>query len=111
MEIHNEGTVIHQQIVGDHATGYFIASEKAGIREIESVIQKHCTKQEAQALLPVLSELDESVKSGTKEAKNSKVWIDKMQKALSAVGSMATISNAAWWPLLVRGIENFVKNL
>lgn len=115
MEVQNYGAVGNQQIVGDNAMGIFNSDGKGGaegkadISEIINIIEKHCTEQQKEALWPVISELRESIEAKKEDSKKSAVWIDKLKNAIAALGNIASISTAAWWPMIVDAIRNVTQ--
>lgn len=117
MKVINKGAVENQQNIDSGATGYFFANGKGDISESEkmgvlrSIIEENCTQREREAFLPVISELCQSIGDGKKEVSNVSIWIDRLYKAAASLGSIATFSNAAWWPTLIEGISNLIQGL
>lgn len=76
-------------------------------------IGKKCTKEEQDIIVSVLNALESESKFNSVKIKNDGVepWGKKIQNALSCIASIATISKAAWWPLLIQLITDFINNL
>lgn len=113
VNINNNNNTGSMQVMGDYATviGSFSTSQLSEIQEIRKHIEENCTKQQADALLPVISELEKSAQLGMAEVKESKKWIDKLQSAILAIESAAVISNAQWWPVLVDKVHDFISRI
>lgn len=117
MKVINKGTVVNQQNVDKGAAGYFCPngnidiSKSEKMEEIRSIIEDNCTLQQREALLPVISELYQSISEGKEVASKSSIWIERINKAAAGLGSISAISNAAWWPALIEGIKNLIQSL
>lgn len=117
MKVVNKGTVVNQQNIDEGATGYFCPNGNIDIgksekmEEIRNIIENNCTLQQREVLLPVISELYQSISEGKEEASKSSIWIERIYKAAAGLGSISTISNAAWWPTLIDGIKNLIQSL
>lgn len=117
MNIINNAKVTNQQIIESGATGYLVSggkvdiNESAEMEEIKGIIEKNCTGQQQEVLLSVISELCQNINDGKEEAKKSSIWIERISRAISSMGDMASISSAAWWPLLISNVENLIQSL
>lgn len=72
-----------------------------------------CTSGEKETIVRILNELDRQAKESPVEVKEKGIepWWKKIQSALSAVASLATISKASWWSGLPAMIAEFINNI
>lgn len=72
-----------------------------------------CTLEEKEAVIEILNELDRQVIESPLEVKEkgAEPWWKKIQVALNAVASLATISKASWWTGLGGMVTEFIDNI
>ena len=78
---------------------------------LRETISHYCNDEERSVIVPIVDELENEKKKGTLKKTDVTGWLNRIKDVAAIGGSVAAISNAAWWPTVSQVIQNIFSNL
>lgn len=93
---------------GSYAINHLNSDNFHTLRE---TITNYCNTEEINRIIPIVDELENKEKNGALKKTDAAEWVKRIKDVAAIGGSIAAVSNAAWWPSVAQIVQNIFSNL